>query len=90
MMQKAPSHLFPSTGTTVMRQPDYAPSKFIDWLIKLFKVRNDSQLAEKLYIDRIQICRIRHGQIAISAFFILRIHELTGVPVAEIKQKYRA
>lgn len=59
--------------------------KLLDELIARFNVKNDRHLAKELGISTPVISRVRNGKSAVSAEFIIRIHEVYGMPIAEIK-----
>ncbi len=60
--------------------------KLIDELQKRFEVKNDRHLAMALSVSTPVISRIRNGKAAVSADFMIRVHEVYGLPIAEIKQ----
>ena len=59
--------------------------KLLDELIARFNVKNDRQLAKALGISTPVVSRIRNNKSAVSADIIIRIHEVYGMPIAEIK-----
>lgn len=59
--------------------------KLLDELIARFNVKNDRQLAKALGISTPVVSRIRNKKSAVSADIIIRIHEVYGMPIAEIK-----
>lgn len=59
--------------------------KLLDELIARFNVKNDRQLAMQLGISTPVVSRIRNNKSAVSAEIIIRIHEVYGMPIAEIK-----
>lgn len=60
--------------------------KLLDELQKRFEVKNDRRLAMALSVSTPVISRIRNGRHAASADFMIRVHEVYGLPIAEIKQ----
>lgn len=60
-----------------------------DQLFSLLKTqygfRYDADLARLLHVSTPTISRLRKGTASMTAGIILRIHELTGIPVAEIR-----
>ena len=59
--------------------------KLLDELQSRFEIKNDRQLAAKLDLSTPVISRIRNGKSAVSADVMIRIHEVLGLPIAEIK-----
>ena len=59
--------------------------KLLDELQSRFDIKNDRQLAAKLELSTPVISRIRNGKSAVSADVMIRIHEVLGLPIAEIK-----
>lgn len=60
--------------------------KLLDELEKRFEIPNDRQLASKLGLSTPVISRIRTGKSGVSAEVMIRIHEVLGLPIAEIKE----
>ena len=60
--------------------------KLLDELQRRFEIKNDRQLAAKLNLSTPVMSRIRNGKSAVSADVIIRIHEVLGLPIAEIKE----
>lgn len=48
-------------------------------------VITDSQLAEKLGITKQTLGKLNNGNLPITAYYVLRIHEVTGWPIAYIR-----
>ena len=48
-------------------------------------LRTDAALAEAIGIEPSNLSRLRHGHRPISDGVLLRIHEITGWPIREIK-----
>lgn len=59
--------------------------KLLDELQNRFEIKNDRQLAAKLGVSTPVMSRVRNGKCAVSADIIIRIHEVFGLPIAEIK-----
>ena len=60
--------------------------KLLDELQKRFEIPNDRKLAAKLDVGTPTISRIRNGKCAVSADIMIRIHEIFGLSIAEIKE----
>ena len=59
--------------------------KLLDFLKEKFNIKNDRQLALALGVHSPAISKIRHGHSAITADFILKVHETFEIPVKDIK-----
>lgn len=46
----------------------------------------DADLARLLHLSKPMISKLRHGDLPLTPGVILRIHELTGMPVATIRE----
>lgn len=57
----------------------------LDLVAKTIGARNDAKLARGLEVAPPVISKIRHGRLPVGALLIIKIHEITGMPVAEIK-----
>ena len=60
--------------------------KLLAELQSRFEIKNDRQLAAKLNLSTPVMSRIRNGKSAVSADVMIRIHEVLGLPIAEIKE----
>jgi transcriptional regulator with XRE-family HTH domain len=65
--------------------PHYAPCNLMDMLVRVFRVRNDRQLAERLGVEPSQICKIRKRRAPVSSAFLINIHEETGFSLAVLR-----
>lgn len=66
--------------------PTYNPGALLDKLSRLLQLRTDSALAEKLKMRRSDISLIRSRTRTVTAAVILRIHDVTRVPVNTIRE----
>ena len=57
----------------------------LDLVAEKIGARNDAQLARGLEVAPPVISKIRHNRLPVGAALIIKIHERTGMPVAEIK-----
>jgi plasmid maintenance system antidote protein VapI len=58
----------------------------LDELLKRFEIKNDRQLSDRLDVAPPVISRIRNKKANASSDFIIRVHEVFGLPIAEIKE----
>jgi hypothetical protein len=63
----------------------YQPSKLFDAICKRRALKTDSELAALLEIGNAQICKVRHGVQPLSGQLLLRIHEVTGIEIRQLK-----
>lgn len=61
------------------------PSRLMDRLRELRRLRTDAELSRILGVKAPTLSKIRTGKSKISAAVILRIHEAYGMPVAELR-----
>jgi plasmid maintenance system antidote protein VapI len=59
--------------------------KLLDFIKERYKVKNDAELSRLLKTKAPTISKIRSGRVNVSADIILRIHEVLGMPVADIR-----
>lgn len=59
--------------------PHYAPENLMDMLVRILRVTNDRQLAERFGVQPSQICKIRKRKAVISPAFLINMHEETGL-----------
>jgi hypothetical protein len=65
------------------------PNPLFDYLIQKYDLKNDRALGEWLSLDQPTISKMRLKKPVITADVILRVHELTEMPVSEIKRIIR-
>jgi plasmid maintenance system antidote protein VapI len=61
------------------------PNALFDVIIARFQLKNDADLAHKLRVAPPVVSKIRHERLAIGPTLILRMHEIFGLPVEEIR-----
>lgn len=59
--------------------------KLFDFLIEKFELGSDYRLALETEVSASSICKMRSGK-AVTASFILRVHERFDVPIKQIKE----
>jgi plasmid maintenance system antidote protein VapI len=79
-----------------MNQPNYNPNHLLDSLIEKMKLKNDASLSRLLEVAPPVISKIRHRRLPVGASILIRMHEVTGLSVSELRdllgdrrQKYR-
>lgn len=68
------------------REEGYDGNTLINGLQRRYAKRNDADLARMLWLSPAIICKIRKNRLGISAQLILRIHDITGLSISEIRQ----
>ena len=91
--------LYTSMESTALAQPHpvtYNPDNLIDALIERLELKNDAALARLLEIAPPILSKIRHRRLPVGAALLIRMHEVSGLPVRELRnlmgdrrQKYR-
>jgi plasmid maintenance system antidote protein VapI len=64
---------------------EYNPNKFLDAIRDNLQLKNDAALCRTLEIHPPLISKIRHGRLSISAALLIRIHEVTGLNIADLQ-----
>ncbi|MBK4735160.1 hypothetical protein [Noviherbaspirillum pedocola] len=82
--------------TTSSAMHRYNPDNLLDGVISRLKLKNDAALARALEVAPPLISKIRHRRLPVGASLLIRIHEVTDLPVHELRalmgdrrQKYR-
>ncbi len=63
----------------------YNPDTLLDTLILNFGLKTDAELARKLNEPAPIISKIRHRRLPINARFIIKVHEVSGLSIKEIR-----
>ena len=64
---------------------EYMPSRLFDLIYKQHGLKTDRELAHLLGIGSPQTCRVRHGIQPLSGQLLIRIHEVTGMQIQQLK-----
>lgn len=74
----------------------YDPNNLLDVVIKQLNLKNDASLSRLLEVAPPVISKIRHGRLPVGASVLIRLHELTGLSIKELRsllgdnrEKYR-
>lgn len=62
------------------------PNALLDHLITQLGLKNDAALARELDMAAPVISKIRHGRLPIGASFLISAHEVTGLPVYQLRE----
>ena len=60
--------------------------KLLNVIKKIYGINNDAELCRTLDVPPPTISKIRNGKIIVSADMILKIHEVLGMPVKDIRK----
>jgi len=66
-------------------QLEYNPGRLLDTLIDLLNLKNDAALSRLLQVAPPTISKIRHGKTDVGAPLLVRMHELSNLPVRELR-----
>lgn len=65
--------------------PKYNPNKFLDTMREKLFLKNDAALSRTLEVGPPVISKIRHGRLPIGGALLIRIHEVTGLSIADLR-----
>lgn len=60
-------------------------ANLIDGVIAALELKNDAALARAAQIAPPILSKVRNGRLPITASVLLRLHDATGIPVAELR-----
>jgi hypothetical protein len=63
----------------------YSPNKFLDAIRDKLQLKNDAALCRTLDIHPPLVSKIRHGRLPISSALLIRIHEVTGINISDLR-----
>lgn len=63
----------------------YNPSMLLDFLCEALSIKNDAKLAAKFGVGPPLISKIRRGTHDISSEFLIKIHDITGISIFELR-----
>ena len=66
-------------------QESYNPNHLLDFLIEKMALKNDAALSRKLEVAPPVISKIRHRRLPIGASLLIRMHEVTGMSIRELR-----
>lgn len=71
---------------TAVTQPGYDPDHLLDALIAQLHLKNDAALSRALEVAPPVISKIRHRRIPVGAWMLIRMHEVTGMSIQELRE----
>ena len=70
---------------TLLNEPTYDPNNLFDSLKDRLNLKNDAALSYELEVGPPVISNIRHKRIPISASLLIRIHDVTGLSIKDLR-----
>ena len=64
----------------------YNPNRLLDTLIENLRLKNDAALSRALEVAPPVISKIRHRRLPVGASMLIRMHEVTDMSVAELRE----
>ena len=61
------------------------PHPLLDAVLRRMGLHNDASLARALEVSAPCLSKVRRGRVGVSAELLLRIHEIGGLPLAELR-----
>jgi transcriptional regulator with XRE-family HTH domain len=61
------------------------PASFLDAVVAQMGLRNHAELARVIGVSRPTVSKIKHGRLPVTAGFLLRIHEASGLAIAHLR-----
>lgn len=63
----------------------YDPNNLLDALIEKLKLKNDAALSRALEVAPPVVSKIRHRRLPVTAAVLIRMHEVTGLSIADLR-----
>jgi plasmid maintenance system antidote protein VapI len=63
----------------------YNPNKFLDSVRDKLQLKSDAALCRTLEVHSPLISKIRHGRSPVSAALLIRLHEVTGLNISDLR-----
>ncbi|MBS0309366.1 MAG: hypothetical protein JSS58_10390 [Proteobacteria bacterium] len=73
------------TEHALSSQETYNPNFLLDFLRERMALRNDAALSRTLEVAPPVISKIRHRRLPIGASLLIRMHEVTGMSIRELR-----
>jgi F0F1-type ATP synthase beta subunit len=69
-----------------LAQRRYDPNHLLDTLIQKLAIKNDAALSRALEVAPPVISKIRHSRLPVGASLLIRMHEVSGMSIRELRQ----
>ena len=66
---------------------NYNPGRLLDALADRLAAKNDAALSRALEVAPPVLSKIRHGRLPVGATILLRMHEASGIPIRELRDR---
>lgn len=67
-------------------QHAYTPNRLLDTVTDNLRLKNDAQLCRVLNVAPPVISRIRHSRLAVGPSLLIRMHEVTGLSIRDLRR----
>jgi hypothetical protein len=74
-----------STPMGAGRALEYDPDHLLDSLLEHLRLKNDAALSRALEVAPPVISKIRHRRLPVSASILIRMHEVTGFTIRDLR-----
>lgn len=74
------------TDRDLTSQPGYDPNRLLDHVKDSLLLKNDAALARALEVAPPVISKIRHKRLALGASILVRINEMTDMPIRQMRE----
>jgi hypothetical protein len=64
---------------------EYNPNQLLNIVRANLRVKNDAALSRRLEVGPPVISKVRHGRLPVGAALLIRIHEVTGLGIDELR-----
>lgn len=64
---------------------NYDPNMLLDQLLEHLSLKNDAALSRVLEVAPPVISKIRHGKLPVGASLLLRMHEVSGMSIRDLR-----
>jgi hypothetical protein len=72
-------------GPELLKTAEYNPNNLLDELISRLELKNDAALSRALEVAPPVISKIRHRKLPVGASLLIRMHEVSALPVSELR-----
>lgn len=75
-----------STEHPLLNQESYDPNRMLDGVIEKMGLKNDAALSRVMEVAPPVISKVRHRRLPVGASLLIRLHEVSGLSIAELRQ----
>ena len=73
------------THRALLAQETFNPNYLLDNLLGKMQLKNDAALSRMLEVGPPVISKIRHGCLPVGASLLIRMHEVTGMSIRDLR-----